>query len=127
MSPAALDAWAGNQSIASTITMPIAVAARLSRTAHIMGRRLRIASPEALHGARVYATARTSVRCGWTGLADRGVGGGIEGIGTSNEEEHRVQVREGMSSVVLTVGPHHTLREAARAMAERAVGAAIVV
>jgi CBS domain-containing protein len=38
-----------------------------------------------------------------------------------------VQVRNGMSSVVLTVGPHHTLREAARAMSEREVGAAIVV
>lgn len=67
------------------------------------------------------------MRCGWAGLADRGVGGRIEAIGTSNEEEHRVQVRDGMSSVVLTVGPGHTLREAARAMAERAVGAAIVV
>jgi len=38
-----------------------------------------------------------------------------------------VEVRDGMSSVVLTVGPHHTLREAARAMAERGVGAGIVV
>jgi CBS domain-containing protein len=38
-----------------------------------------------------------------------------------------VEVRNGMSSVVLTVGPHHTLREAARAMSEREVGAAIVV
>lgn len=38
-----------------------------------------------------------------------------------------MQVRDGMSSVVLTVGPHHTLREAARAMSEREVGAAIVV
>jgi CBS domain-containing protein len=38
-----------------------------------------------------------------------------------------VEVRAGMSSVVLTVGPHHTLREAAHAMAERGVGAAIVV
>jgi CBS domain-containing protein len=38
-----------------------------------------------------------------------------------------VQVRDGMSSVVLTVGPGHTLREAARAMAERGVGAAVVV
>jgi CBS domain-containing protein len=38
-----------------------------------------------------------------------------------------VQVRDGMSSVVLTVGPQHTLREAARAMAERSVGAAVVV
>lgn len=32
-----------------------------------------------------------------------------------------------MTSVVLTVGPHHTLREAARAMAERGVGAAVVI
>jgi len=32
-----------------------------------------------------------------------------------------------MSSVVLTVGPDHTLREAARAMSERQVGAAIVI
>jgi CBS domain-containing protein len=32
-----------------------------------------------------------------------------------------------MSSVVLTVGPQHTLREAAQAMSERGVGAAVVV
>jgi CBS domain-containing protein len=32
-----------------------------------------------------------------------------------------------MSSVVLAVGPQHTLREAAQAMAERSVGAAVVV
>ena len=38
-----------------------------------------------------------------------------------------MQVRDGMSSVVLTVGPQHTLREAASAMAERSVGAAVVV
>ena len=38
-----------------------------------------------------------------------------------------MQVRDGMSSVVLTVGPGHTLHEAARLMAERNVGAAIVV
>jgi CBS domain-containing protein len=38
-----------------------------------------------------------------------------------------MQVRDGMSSVVLTVGPGHTLNEAARLMAERNVGAAIVV
>jgi CBS domain-containing protein len=36
-------------------------------------------------------------------------------------------VREGMSDVVLTVGPGHTLREAASAMTERRVGAAVVV
>jgi CBS domain-containing protein len=38
-----------------------------------------------------------------------------------------MQVNEGMSTVVLTVGPGHTLRDAARAMAERKVGAAIVL
>ena len=38
-----------------------------------------------------------------------------------------MEVREGMSSVVLTVGPGHTLREAARRMTERSVGAAVVI
>jgi CBS domain-containing protein len=38
-----------------------------------------------------------------------------------------MQVRDGMSSVVLTVNPGHSLREAARAMAERKVGAAVVI
>jgi CBS domain-containing protein len=32
-----------------------------------------------------------------------------------------------MSSEVLTIGPHHTLRDAARRMAERKVGAAVVL
>jgi CBS domain-containing protein len=38
-----------------------------------------------------------------------------------------MQVRDGMSNVVLTVGPSHTLSEAARLMSERNVGAAVVV
>jgi CBS domain-containing protein len=38
-----------------------------------------------------------------------------------------LRVSEGMSSVVLTVGPKHTLREAARQMAKRGVGAAVVI
>ena len=37
-----------------------------------------------------------------------------------------MQVRDGMSTVVLSVGPGHTLREAAKLMAERRVGAAVV-
>jgi CBS domain-containing protein len=37
-----------------------------------------------------------------------------------------VQVREGMSPAVLSVGPGHTLREAAKLMSEREVGAAVV-
>ncbi len=38
-----------------------------------------------------------------------------------------MQVKDGMSDVVLTVGPGHSLREAAALMAERRVGAAVVV
>src|SRR5687768_14110629 len=38
-----------------------------------------------------------------------------------------MEVREGMSEVVLTVGPGHTLREAARMMTEKSVGAAVVL
>lgn len=38
-----------------------------------------------------------------------------------------MQVREGMSTLVLTVGPGHTLREASRLMASRGVGAAVVL
>jgi CBS domain-containing protein len=38
-----------------------------------------------------------------------------------------MQVREGMSTVVLSVGPGHTLREAAAQMCSRNVGAAIVI
>ena len=36
-----------------------------------------------------------------------------------------MQVQDGMSRVVLVVGPGHTLRDAARLMAERRVGAAV--
>ena len=38
-----------------------------------------------------------------------------------------MQVREGMSKVVLTVGPGHTLHQAASLMAKRGVGAAVVM
>lgn len=38
-----------------------------------------------------------------------------------------MKVEDGMSALVLTIGPVHTLREAARMMAERQVGAAVVV
>ena len=38
-----------------------------------------------------------------------------------------MEVRQGMSSVVLTVGPGHTLREAAARMTEKGVGAAVVM
>jgi CBS domain-containing protein len=38
-----------------------------------------------------------------------------------------MQVRDGMSAVVVTVGPGHSLREAAKVMSDRRVGAAVVV
>jgi CBS domain-containing protein len=38
-----------------------------------------------------------------------------------------MQVREGMSETVLTIGPRHTLRDAAEAMCRRNVGAAVVL
>jgi CBS domain-containing protein len=38
-----------------------------------------------------------------------------------------MHVRDGMSTLVLTVGPGHTLRQAAASMAERGVGAAVVL
>jgi CBS domain-containing protein len=38
-----------------------------------------------------------------------------------------MQVRDGMSNMVLTVGPGHTLRAAARLMSERKVGAAVIL
>ena len=38
-----------------------------------------------------------------------------------------MRVRQGMSDVVLTIGPQHTLRDAAASMSQRSVGAAVVV
>ena len=38
-----------------------------------------------------------------------------------------MEVRDGMSKVVLTVNPGHTLRSAASSMADRGVGAAVVM
>jgi signal-transduction protein with cAMP-binding, CBS, and nucleotidyltransferase domain len=38
-----------------------------------------------------------------------------------------MEVRDGMSSVILSVGPGHTLREVARRMTEKGVGAAVVI
>ena len=38
-----------------------------------------------------------------------------------------MQVRDGMSNMVLTVGPGHTLRAAAKAMSQRKIGAAVVL
>jgi CBS domain-containing protein len=38
-----------------------------------------------------------------------------------------MEVREGMSQLVLTVGPGHSLRDAAKRMVEKGVGAGVVI
>jgi signal-transduction protein with cAMP-binding, CBS, and nucleotidyltransferase domain len=38
-----------------------------------------------------------------------------------------MEVRDGMSNVILTLGPGHTLRQAAQRMTEKGVGAAVVI
>ena len=38
-----------------------------------------------------------------------------------------MKVSDGMTTLVLTIGPAHTLRDAARLMSERRVGAAVVI
>jgi len=38
-----------------------------------------------------------------------------------------MEVRDGMSRIVLTLGPGHTLRDAARMMSQKEVGAAVVL
>lgn len=38
-----------------------------------------------------------------------------------------MRVRDGMTTTVLSIGPAHTLREAARLMSARGVGAAVVI
>ena len=38
-----------------------------------------------------------------------------------------MKVRDGMTTLVLTIGPAHTLRESARLMSSRRVGAAVVI
>jgi CBS domain-containing protein len=42
-------------------------------------------------------------------------------------QDTQLRARDAMSSVVLSVGPTHTLREAARRMSERKVGAVVVM
>jgi CBS domain-containing protein len=52
----------------------------------------------------------------------------MQSLQTSTEERERVmQVHDGMTETVLTVGPEHTLRAVSRLMAERRVGAAVVM
>src|ERR1041384_5991251 len=50
----------------------------------------------------------------------------IHTISRRRGEGAQMRVRDGMSEVVLTVGPSHTLREAAAMMADKGIGAALV-
>ncbi len=47
--------------------------------------------------------------------------------GAPARERSTMLVRDGMNPIVVTVGPDHTLREAARRMTARSVGAAVVI
>jgi CBS domain-containing protein len=51
----------------------------------------------------------------------------IEAIVANSNKGGNMLVSDGMTSVVLTVGPGHTLRRVAAAMWERGVGAAVVL
>src|SRR4051812_43780879 len=46
---------------------------------------------------------------------------------TPGRDGPQMHVRDGMSSMVLTVGPGHTLRHVAKLMSDRRVGAAVVL
>jgi CBS domain-containing protein len=46
---------------------------------------------------------------------------------TSSKGPVAVKISDGMSKMVLTIGPTHTLRQAARMMSARRIGAAVVV
>jgi CBS domain-containing protein len=68
-------------------------------------------------------------RQAWDKIAPNGTWGhrtAAAGASAKPERVDRVQVREGMSSVVLAVGPGHTLRETATKMTEKGTGAALV-
>src|SRR3954468_13083576 len=51
----------------------------------------------------------------------------LQSTGAKGLGEPTMRVRDGMSTTVLSVGPGHSLREAARLMSGRRVGAAIVL
>jgi CBS domain-containing protein len=54
-------------------------------------------------------------------------GEGAQPTLASAREVRAMKVRDGMSRLVLTVGPTHTLRQAARMMSARHIGAAVVI
>ncbi len=56
-----------------------------------------------------------------------GRGKGLRPQRVPARERSTMLVRDGMNPIVVTVGPDHTLREAARRMTARSVGAAVVI
>ena len=62
----------------------------------------------------------------WPTLAAISFRCGFGRYGT-REEQCSMKVRDGMTRVVVSIGPAHTLREAAQRMSAQHVGAAVVV
>src|ERR1700761_8743133 len=75
------------------------------------------------HPARRLPPPTTGVHLHRSALSGKLVGES----GSSSAKEVAMQVRDGMSEVSVTVGPSHTLRQAAAAMVARQVGAALVI
>src|ERR1700748_1493269 len=94
-----------------------------------------------LKRAGVYMSGRPSRRLtpatAWVHLHRSALSGKLIPLATGNRharqresssaKEVAMQVRDGMSAVSVTVGPSHTLRQAAAAMVARNVGAALVI
>ncbi|MGI8558768.1 MAG: CBS domain-containing protein [Solirubrobacteraceae bacterium] len=55
------------------------------------------------------------------------IGVGRQRLAATRRRTKEMQVRDGMNAVVVTVGAGHTLREAAKRMTARSVGAAVVM
>src|SRR5579871_272270 len=124
MLPACLDAWLGNHGITKASTTPIAVATTPNSTICKMGRlRNGLLSGSAIlhdHCPASYDFCETDAPRAKSSIIE------IE-ANVANFTGGVMRVREGMSDVIVTVGPGHSLRDAAEAMCRRNVGAAVVV
>jgi CBS domain-containing protein len=87
--------------------------------ARITGCHRRTLQPEPAMGAYLCYLAEAPVPAGR--------GNGPRRAGAPARERSKMLVRDGMNPIVVTIGPDHTLREAARRMTARSVGAAVVI
>src|SRR5438477_6401207 len=124
--------------------MPTPIASTASATARVSDRRLGMRRARAHRGGRERGCVRLHRRRDPNASASRtasiltSTGRGIT-LSQSLQTRRRagrpprdrkgatMQVREGMSPTVLTVGPSHTLRAVTRLMSRRQVGAAVVI